>query len=70
MLGETLRKARLKAGLSQEEVAFRTKLSRNYVSLIELDQRRPTVDVLFRVCDAIGVKASKVIEAVERNRRT
>ena len=66
MLGDEIRKARTAAGLSQEELAFRAKLSRNYISLLELNEKSPTVQVLFRLCNALGVKASKLIERVER----
>lgn len=66
MLGEEIRKARKAVGLSQEELAFRAKIARNYVSLLELNQKSPTVKVLFRICKAMGIRASKLIERVER----
>lgn len=69
MLGEELRKRRLEKMLTQEELAFRAKISRNYVSLIELNQKSPTVDVLLRVCRAMGVSAASVIASVERQCR-
>jgi transcriptional regulator with XRE-family HTH domain len=68
MLGDELRKAREAAGLTQEEVAFRAGLHRTYVSLLERDRKSPTLDVLFRLCDAIGVKASELIRRVEEGR--
>lgn len=66
MIGEEIRKARLAAGLSQEELGFRSKLSRNYISLVELDENSPTVTTLYRICTALGVKMSKVIAQAER----
>jgi len=48
MLGETLKAARHQAGLTQEELAARAKLSREYVSKLERGQQSPTVDTLFR----------------------
>ena len=65
MLGDQLRKARLTAGLTQEELAFRAKLSRNYVSLLELNEKSPTIAVLLRICKAMGAKASKLIAKIE-----
>lgn len=67
MLGEELRKRRLAKKLTQEELAFRAHISRNYVSLIELNQKSPTVDVLLRVCEAMGASAASVIAKVERH---
>jgi len=70
MLGEEIRKARLKAGLTQEELAFEAEISRQYVSLLELNQKSPTVDVLMRVCGAMGVSAGTLISRVEKARRS
>jgi transcriptional regulator with XRE-family HTH domain len=69
VLGDELRIARLKAGLTQEELAHRAGVTRNYVSMLELDQSSPTVETLLRVCNALGIKASKVISKVESVRR-
>lgn len=66
MLGDELRKARLAANLTQEELAFKAEISRNYVSLLELGEKSPTVTVLLRICKAVGIKASTVIARVER----
>ena len=68
MLGSEIRKARQKAGLTQEELAFRADVSRNYISLMELEQKSPTVQTLLKVADALGVKASQLIARVERAR--
>ena len=68
MLGEEIRKARLKAGLTQEELAFEAECSRNYVSLLELNQKSPTVEMLLKICEAMGVSASKIIARVEAER--
>ena len=65
MLGEELRRARLNAGLTQEELAFRAEISRNYVSLLELGEKSPTVQVFLRICRAMGIKASKIIARIE-----
>jgi transcriptional regulator with XRE-family HTH domain len=64
-LGTELRKARLAAELSQEQLAFKAEISRNYVSLLELDEKSPTVHVLLRVCKSLGIKASRIIAKVE-----
>ena len=66
MLGDELRKARVAAGLTREELALRAGLSRNYVSILELDQKSPTVAVLLRLAEAMDVRASALIAAVER----
>ena len=60
MLGEELRRARDEAGLSQEEVAARANVDRSYLSQLENDHKSPTLDLLMRVCDAIGIKIGNV----------
>ena len=66
MLGDEIRKARIAAGLTQEQLAFEADVSRNYVSILERGEKSPTVQVLLRICKATGVKASAIIARVER----
>jgi transcriptional regulator with XRE-family HTH domain len=68
MLGPVLRKARLAAHLTQEQLAFRAGLDRSYLSQLENDHKSPTLDVLFRLCDALGVRASRLVARVEARR--
>jgi transcriptional regulator with XRE-family HTH domain len=70
MLGEGLRKTREKAELTQEELSFRAGLHRTYISQLEHDKKSPTVDVLFRICDALGTSASGLLGRVEKKRRS
>ncbi len=65
MLGESLQKARTKAGLSQETVAAKADVNRSYLSLIEGNHKSPTVNVLLRICQAIGVPAAAILAEVE-----
>jgi len=65
-LGDELRAARQSAGMTQEEVAATAGIDRSYLSQLENDHKSPTVDVLFLVCGAIGVRASVVIARVEQ----
>jgi transcriptional regulator with XRE-family HTH domain len=65
MLGDELRKIRCRAGLSQEELALRAGISREYVSILECNKKSPTVATLVRVCKALGVRAWQVIRKVE-----
>lgn len=66
MLGDELRNARRKAGLTQEQVAARARISREYVSQLERDRQSPTVDMLLRVCRILGTSASTIIAKVEK----
>lgn len=66
MLGDKLRAARLAASWSQEKLADEAGVSRNYVSLLELNRKSPTVDVLLALCHALDVSAASIIRRVEQ----
>lgn len=67
MLGDELRKARDDAKMTQEELSFAAEIDRTYVSMLENNKKSPTVDVLLRICKALGVSASDVIARVEQS---
>lgn len=69
MIGTELRKAREGAALTQAQLAKRAGLHRTYISLLERDKKSPTLNVLFRLCSAIGIKPSRFVARVERNSR-
>jgi transcriptional regulator with XRE-family HTH domain len=54
-VGSAVRALREVADLSQEELAFRAKLDRTYISGIERNRRNPSVRSLQRVSDALGI---------------
>ncbi|MFA9479352.1 helix-turn-helix domain-containing protein [Phycisphaerales bacterium AB-hyl4] len=65
MLGEELKHARLAAGLTQEQLAAKAKLTREYVSLLERGQKSPTVDTLLRLCKAMNASAGAMLSRIE-----
>ena len=69
MMGEELRKARERAGLTQEQLSFRAGLSRPYVSQLERNLKSPTVATLFLICDALDVSAADVVRRVDAARK-
>lgn len=68
-LGRELRSARMRADLTQEQLAVSAGLDRAYVSLLENDHKSPTVDTLFRLCRALGTPASDLLARVEREQQ-
>jgi transcriptional regulator with XRE-family HTH domain len=69
MLGEELRNAREAAKFSQEDLSFAAGIDRSYISLLENNKKSPTVDLLFRICDALGCSASGLLARVEATRK-
>ncbi len=68
MFGDELRRARLSSGLTQAELAARADVHRTYVSMLERDEKSPTLDVLFRLCDALEVPLSTLVAKIEAGR--
>jgi transcriptional regulator with XRE-family HTH domain len=65
MLGKELRRARERARLTQEELAFADGVDRSYISQLENDRRSPTLELLFRLCKAMDVQVWRIIRRVE-----
>ena len=66
--GKVLRDARLKAGLSQEELAHRANLHASAISFLERGLRKPTLYSVFAIAKVLGVPASELVEAGEKRR--
>jgi len=64
--GQVLRKHRLAAGLSQEQLGLEAGVQRNFISLIETGQNQPTISTIFKLAVAMGIKPSKLITETER----
>ncbi len=68
MIGTVLREARMAAGMTQEGLSHEASVDRTYISELENDRKVPSLDVLFRLADAMGVRASELIARVEQRR--
>lgn len=62
LLGRNIRRRRHALGFSQEELAFRAEMKRSYVSGIELGNRKPSVDALERLADALCVDPRSLLD--------
>ena len=61
MLADELRRARVAAGLSQEKLAAKAGISREYVNYLERGKRSPTVTVFVKICRALGEYPPEVL---------
>lgn len=61
-LGRQVRRFRDAQGLSQEELAARSGLHRNYIGGIERGERNAGILTLYRLAAALGVKCANLVE--------
>jgi len=61
-LGVNLREARLRSGMTQEEVAERSGVHATEVSRIEGGKRDPRASTLIRLAAAVKVKPGQLLE--------
>lgn len=59
-VGLNVRKCRIAAGISQEELAARMNVDQGYVSRLEAGRRNPTIRTIGSVADALGVSAAQL----------
>jgi transcriptional regulator with XRE-family HTH domain len=58
LVGRNLRRLRNEKGWSQEELAFRAKVDRSYISQLETGTYSASVTMLGKLAKALGVDAS------------
>jgi transcriptional regulator with XRE-family HTH domain len=63
--GQVLRRLRLEANLSQEELGFAADLRRTYVSILELGQQQPTLTTILKLSKALDLAASELVAQVD-----
>lgn len=63
--GRVLRRRREEAGLSQEALAGRAGLHRNYVGLLERGERTPSIEVVRRLASGLGTTMTSLIQDLE-----
>ncbi len=70
MLGDRLRQLRKERGTTQEELADSANINRSYLSVIENGHSSPTVDVLERLAEALGVNVWTLLSEIEEKHFT
>ena len=63
--GRVIRRLRLKKGLSQEVLSGFACVSRSHLAMIESGTVNATVDTLWRISDALGIRLSQLIAMIE-----
>ncbi len=66
--GKALRSIRRKSRMTQKELAADCGLTSSYVSHIEADRKKPTLDALEAICKSLKVKMSEFIAHAEKTK--
>ena len=61
-LGKNLRELRREKSLSQEDLAHDANIHRTYISDLERGARNPTITIVEKLANALGVTASRLLE--------
>lgn len=62
MIGENIRAARKKAGVSQKELAERLQVHQKDISRWENGAHIPTVEMLIKICRELNASADEILE--------
>lgn len=68
--GRVLRELRTQRGLSQEALAFECGLNRQFVSLLELNERAPSIETIYKVAAGLKMQGSDLLRCVEQGARS
>lgn len=63
--GKVLRRCRKRVALSQEVLGFESGLERNYVSMLELGQRVPSLTTVMKLSGPLKMPAWELIKEVD-----
>jgi CheY-like chemotaxis protein len=66
-LGNAIRERRKALGLTLSNMSDRTGVSLGYLSQIELGKNSASIETLYRICLALGMKMSELFQAVQRH---
>ena len=67
--GLVLRELRRERGLSQEGLAFEAGLNRQFISLLELGERMPSLQTIYKVAGGLGISGSELLATMESRAR-
>ena len=61
-LGRRIQWVRQKRGVTQEKLAVGAKVSVTHLGLVETGSRKPSLDLIFRIADALDVKVEELFK--------
>lgn len=65
IVGKVIADFRKKKGISQEVLSGLAVIGRTHLSAIERGERKPTLETLYRLSNALDVKMSDIVKEIE-----
>ena len=66
LVGTVIARSRLQRGITQEVLSGLSDIGRTHLSAIERGERKPTLETLYRISNALDVPMSEIVLAIER----
>ena len=65
-VGTVISEKRKEKGISQEVLSGLADIGRTHLSAIERGKRKPTLETLYRISQALDIKMSDIVEEIEK----
>ena len=66
LVGHVIARLRAEKGVTQEVLSGLSDIGRTHLSAIERGERKPTLETLYRISNALGLPMSAVVAEIER----
>ncbi|MBB4428353.1 transcriptional regulator with XRE-family HTH domain [Bradyrhizobium sp. CIR48] len=66
LLAWNVRRIRVSRGISQEKLAHEAGIDRSYLASLERQSKNPTIDLLERIAETLGVQLSELFRPSKR----
>lgn len=66
VVGNVIARFRIEKGLTQEVLSGLSDIGRTHLSAIERGERKPTLETLYRISNALGISMSTIVIAIEQ----
>ena len=65
IVGKVIAENRIRKNMSQEVLSGLSAIGRTHLSAIERGVRKPTLETLYKISQALGVRMSELVEEIE-----
>ncbi len=66
LVGQVLARFRQRKGITQEVLSGLADIGRTHLSALERGERKPTLETLYRISNALDVPMSAIVSAIEQ----